>query len=99
MGMHGVTWNLEALENLPRIDFRHIENHEGSIVALFVGNNTAHIGRLKTVAARTRGNRTMAVVKVTVLRRSGRVTRHHQTMLWPFRHGEKERGFAVISTS
>ncbi|MGF3056176.1 hypothetical protein [Microbacterium sp. YY-01] len=93
------TVNLEALEKLPRLPLGKIHDMEGAKVALFVGNNTAHVGRLKMVAAHTRGNRTLAVTKVRVVRRNGRATRHAQTVIWQFYHGEKERGFAVLEVA
>lgn len=53
----------------------------GEIIAVKAGNQI-HIGRLKRVRASTRGNKTDALVRTTIVRRNGRVTKHGTIPIW-----------------
>ena len=65
-----------------KLDFVGLDAHIGETVAVRV-KRRIYIGVLKSIPARTRGNRTLGFTKSTcVNRNTGRVTKHGRTPLW-----------------
>lgn len=91
--------DFETMEKLPRLELGEADSNIGAKIALFE-NNTAYVGRLKMIGARTRGNKTLGMHKVRVVKRSGEKRNMGSLALWLYRapYG-KSRGFAVLEVA